>query len=149
MSRIFLLYRLSTTSAIMAGSSSVFAALILTVHLAFILTAGRFLKLDLIEIVVASNANMGGPTTAAEFPTDAVGLTGRGVLGHDSRGHADGLAVATAEDRVGVRGLGGLLGGQVRVAKKLPLELGGLVAVLGVALRHLVLLTLTTDSGGG
>jgi len=43
----------------------VFAALILTVHLAFILAAGRLLKLDLIEIVVASNANMGGPTTAA------------------------------------------------------------------------------------
>ena len=43
----------------------VFAGLILTIHLAFILIAGRLMKLDLIEIVVASNANMGGPTTAA------------------------------------------------------------------------------------
>jgi uncharacterized membrane protein len=43
----------------------VFAAVILTVHLVAILTAGRLLKLDLAEIVIASNANMGGPTTAA------------------------------------------------------------------------------------
>ena len=43
----------------------VFAALILTVHLLTILAAGRFFKLDLAEIVIASNANMGGPTTAA------------------------------------------------------------------------------------
>ena len=43
----------------------VFAALILTVHLMTILAAGRLLKLDLAEIVIASNANMGGPTTAA------------------------------------------------------------------------------------
>ncbi|RKZ19647.1 hypothetical protein DRQ50_01630 [bacterium] len=43
----------------------VFAALILTVHLAILLLAGRLLKLDLAELVVASNANMGGPTTAA------------------------------------------------------------------------------------
>ncbi len=43
----------------------VFAAVILTVHLVTILTAGRLLKLDLAEIVIASNANMGGPTTAA------------------------------------------------------------------------------------
>ena len=42
-----------------------FAALILTVHLLFLLTAGRFLRLDLAELVIASNANMGGPTTAA------------------------------------------------------------------------------------
>lgn len=42
-----------------------FAALILTIHLAFLLTAGKFLKLDLAEMVIASNANMGGPTTAA------------------------------------------------------------------------------------
>jgi len=49
-----------------AGTSLfVFAAVILTVHLAFILIAGKLMKLDLIEIVVASNANMGGPTTAA------------------------------------------------------------------------------------
>ena len=43
----------------------VFAALILTVHLAFLLLAGRLLRLDLRELVIASNANMGGPTTAA------------------------------------------------------------------------------------
>ncbi len=43
----------------------VFAALILTIHLAVLLGAGRLLKLDLAELVIASNANMGGPTTAA------------------------------------------------------------------------------------
>jgi uncharacterized membrane protein len=42
-----------------------FAAVILLVHLTFILTAGKLFKLDLAEIVIASNANMGGPTTAA------------------------------------------------------------------------------------
>lgn len=42
-----------------------FAAAILTVHLTCILVAGKFLRLDLAEIVIASNANMGGPTTAA------------------------------------------------------------------------------------
>ena len=43
----------------------VFAGLILTIHLAVILGAGKLFKLDLAEIVIASNANMGGPTTAA------------------------------------------------------------------------------------
>jgi uncharacterized membrane protein len=43
----------------------VFAALILFVHLIFLLTAGKIFKLDLAEIIIASNANMGGPTTAA------------------------------------------------------------------------------------
>lgn len=43
----------------------VFAALILFVHLIFLLFAGKLFKLDLAEIVIASNANMGGPTTAA------------------------------------------------------------------------------------
>jgi len=42
-----------------------FAAVILFVHLVFILAAGKIFKLDLAEIVIASNANMGGPTTAA------------------------------------------------------------------------------------
>ncbi len=42
-----------------------FAAVILLVHLIFILIAGKIFKLDLAEIVIASNANMGGPTTAA------------------------------------------------------------------------------------
>lgn len=43
----------------------VFAALILSIHLLFLLGAGKLLKLDLREMVIASNANMGGPTTAA------------------------------------------------------------------------------------
>jgi uncharacterized membrane protein len=42
-----------------------FAAFILFVHLMFLLVAGKIFKLDLAEIVIASNANMGGPTTAA------------------------------------------------------------------------------------
>ena len=42
-----------------------FAAIILLVHLIFILIAGKIFKLDISEIVIASNANMGGPTTAA------------------------------------------------------------------------------------
>jgi len=42
-----------------------FAALILTIHLAILLLGGRLLRLDLRELVIASNANMGGPTTAA------------------------------------------------------------------------------------
>ena len=42
-----------------------FAAVILLVHLSITLLAGKLLRLDLREIVVASNANMGGPTTAA------------------------------------------------------------------------------------
>ncbi|GJQ63027.1 MAG: membrane protein [Melioribacteraceae bacterium] len=42
-----------------------FAAIILTIHLLFLLTAGKILKIDLAELIIASNANMGGPTTAA------------------------------------------------------------------------------------
>lgn len=42
-----------------------FAAVILAVHLAVILALGFALRLDLLEIVIASNANIGGPTTAA------------------------------------------------------------------------------------
>ncbi len=42
-----------------------FAGIILTVHLGVILAAGKLAGLKLEEIVVASNANMGGPTTAA------------------------------------------------------------------------------------
>ena len=42
-----------------------FAAIILTFHLGFLLLGGKLLKLDIAELVVASNANMGGPTTAA------------------------------------------------------------------------------------
>lgn len=43
----------------------VFAAMILFIHLVFLLVGGKLLKLDLAELVIASNANMGGPTTAA------------------------------------------------------------------------------------
>jgi uncharacterized membrane protein len=43
----------------------VFAGIILTVHLTVILLGGWMLRLSLPEIVIASNANMGGPTTAA------------------------------------------------------------------------------------
>ncbi len=43
----------------------VFAGLILAIHLTLLLGVGRLLRLDLAELVVASNANMGGPTTAA------------------------------------------------------------------------------------
>ena len=43
----------------------VFAALILTIHLIFLLLAGWLLRLDLSEMIITSNANMGGPTTAA------------------------------------------------------------------------------------
>ena len=42
-----------------------FAALILGVHLVFLLVAGKVFRLDLAEIVIASNANMGGPATSA------------------------------------------------------------------------------------
>jgi uncharacterized membrane protein len=41
------------------------AGIILSVHLLTILAAGKLLRLDLAEIVIASQANMGGPTTAA------------------------------------------------------------------------------------
>ena len=43
----------------------IFAGVILTVHLLFLLLAGKLLHLELAELVVASNANLGGPTTAA------------------------------------------------------------------------------------
>lgn len=42
-----------------------FAGFILLIHLLFLLVGGWLFKLDLREIVIASNANMGGPTTAA------------------------------------------------------------------------------------
>ncbi|MDH5181654.1 MAG: DUF819 family protein, partial [Gammaproteobacteria bacterium] len=45
------------------------AAVILTVHLLVILIAGKYAGLSLPEIVIASNANMGGPTTAAAMAT--------------------------------------------------------------------------------
>ena len=43
----------------------VFAALILAIHLVVLLTIGKFLHLELAELAIASNANLGGPSTAA------------------------------------------------------------------------------------
>jgi sodium--glutamate symport carrier gltS len=43
----------------------VFAALILVVHLVVVLLGGLLLRLELPEVLIASNANVGGPTTAA------------------------------------------------------------------------------------
>ncbi len=43
----------------------IFAAVILMIHLTVLLGAGYVLRLDLAELVIASNANAGGPTTAA------------------------------------------------------------------------------------
>lgn len=43
----------------------IFAAVILSIHLLFLLISGKLLRLDIVELVVASNANLGGPTTAA------------------------------------------------------------------------------------
>ncbi|MGM0751765.1 MAG: DUF819 domain-containing protein [Bacillota bacterium] len=43
----------------------VFVIIIVVVNLAVSLTAGKLLKYDLEEILLASNANVGGPTTAA------------------------------------------------------------------------------------
>jgi uncharacterized membrane protein len=42
-----------------------FAALIVIIHLLILLLAGRLLRLELVELVIASNASVGGPTTAA------------------------------------------------------------------------------------
>ena len=42
-----------------------FAGIILTIHLFVTLVGGRLFKMDLRDLLVASNANMGGPTTAA------------------------------------------------------------------------------------
>ncbi|NEO44572.1 DUF819 family protein [Moorena sp. SIO3I6] len=47
----------------------IFAGLILAIHLLVLLGVGRLLGLDLAELVIASNANMGGPTTAAAMAT--------------------------------------------------------------------------------
>lgn len=46
-----------------------FAAVILAVHLVVLLGAGYVFGLDLAEMVIASNANAGGPTTAAAMAT--------------------------------------------------------------------------------
>ena len=43
----------------------IFAGVILSIHLSFLLITGKILGLEIEELVVASNANLGGPTTAA------------------------------------------------------------------------------------
>ena len=43
----------------------IFAAVILAVHLLVLLLGGMLMRLDLFELIIASNANVGGPTTAA------------------------------------------------------------------------------------
>jgi len=66
----------------------VFAALILAVHLGVVLAAGKLVGLDLAEVVIASNANMGGPTTAAamavarRWPTLVIPAILCGTLGY-------------------------------------------------------------------
>ena len=47
----------------------VFCAVVLLVHLLVIVLACWPLRLDLAEVIVASNANIGGPTTAAAMAT--------------------------------------------------------------------------------
>ena len=43
----------------------VFAAIVVAVNMLFSLVAGKLLKFNLEDIILASNANIGGPTTAA------------------------------------------------------------------------------------
>ena len=43
----------------------VFAAIVVLVNMIFSLVAGKLLKFNLEDIILASNANIGGPTTAA------------------------------------------------------------------------------------
>lgn len=47
------------------GPLVLFIVILLAVHLGFLLTAGRLLRLPMQSILVASNANVGGPGTAA------------------------------------------------------------------------------------
>ncbi len=76
-----------------------FAGTILAVHLSVILLFGFLFRLDLAEIVIASNANMGGPTTASamaaarRWPTLIVPAILCGVLGYATANFI-GVAVA-------------------------------------------------------
>ena len=78
----------------------VFAAIILLVHLLVILLAGKYAKLSLPEIVIASNANIGGPTTALAMATARrwrdlmVPAVLCGTLGY-AAGNLIGIAVGT------------------------------------------------------
>jgi uncharacterized membrane protein len=55
----------------------VFAGIVLGVHLLVLLVAGKVLRLDLREVVIASNANVGGPATAVAL---AVGRRWNGLI---------------------------------------------------------------------
>jgi len=46
---------------------AIFVVILITTHLAVIVAAGRLLRLDLAEVIIASNACAAGPTTAAAF----------------------------------------------------------------------------------
>ncbi len=46
-----------------------FSLIQIAVHLGFILGVGKLLKFDMRELLLASNANVGGPTTAAGMCT--------------------------------------------------------------------------------
>lgn len=76
-----------------------FAGTILAVHLTVILLFGLLFRLDLAEIVIASNANMGGPTTASamaaarRWPALIVPAILCGVLGYATANFI-GVAVA-------------------------------------------------------
>lgn len=47
----------------------VFAVIQVTVHLAAVLGLGKLFRFDLKELLIASNANVGGPTTACGMAT--------------------------------------------------------------------------------
>ncbi|KAH0654314.1 hypothetical protein KY289_031992 [Solanum tuberosum] len=52
-----------------APSIFLFAFIQIAVHLAVILGVGKLLQLELKELLIASNANVGGPTTACGMAT--------------------------------------------------------------------------------
>ncbi|OYY78191.1 MAG: hypothetical protein B7Y43_07195 [Sphingomonas sp. 28-62-20] len=71
-----------------AGPLTWFIALIVILHLAFLLVAGWLLRLPLVELLLASNATVGGPATAAAY-AETVGATAlvtpavlTGILGY-------------------------------------------------------------------
>ncbi len=64
----------SADIAMMLDSALIFVAfvsIIVTVHMIFIISGSRLFKLDLAEVIIASNACAAGPTTAAALATRA------------------------------------------------------------------------------
>ena len=47
------------------ASTPIFTAIMVLVNMLFCFVGGKLLKFDLEDIILASNANIGGPTTAA------------------------------------------------------------------------------------